>query len=156
MAKQSAGILLYRVPGRADSLQVLLVHPGGPYWARKDAGAWSISKGEYEANEEPLAAAKREFAEELGIPAEGTCVPLGEIAQAGGKHVTGFALEGDFDPERFRPGLFEMEWPPKSGRRQSFPEVDRVQWFGLAEARMKINPAQIAFLERLQELLRNG
>src|SRR5262245_38607753 len=104
-------------------LRLLLVHPGGPFWAKKDVGAWSIPKGEYEENEEPLAAAKREFAEELGSVPRGECQPLGEVRQRGGKIVTGFALEGDLDVGAIKPGQFEMEWPPHSGRIQSFPEI---------------------------------
>jgi predicted NUDIX family NTP pyrophosphohydrolase len=133
-------------------LRVLLVHPGGPFWKNRDDGAWSIPKGEYEADEEPLGAARREFEEELGVAPVGECRPLGDIRQKGGKIVSGFALEGDFDPDRLRSVSFEMEWPPKSGRRRSFPEVDRAQWFSLAEARRKILAAQAELLERLWEL----
>jgi predicted NUDIX family NTP pyrophosphohydrolase len=142
---------MYRCAGQA--LQVLLVHPGGPFWARRDAGAWSIPKGEYGADEDPLTAARREFAEELGIAPQGECHPLGEVKQKGGKIVTAFALEGDLDSGAIRPGSFEMEWPPNSGRRQSFPEVDRAAWFEVAEARSKILPAQAAFIDRLLALV---
>jgi predicted NUDIX family NTP pyrophosphohydrolase len=142
---------MYRCGGQA--LQVLLVHPGGPFWARRDAGAWSIPKGEYGADEDPLTAARREFAEELGIAPRGECHPLGEVKQKGGKIVTAFALEGDLDAGAIRPGSFEMEWPPNSGRRQSFPEVDRAAWFEVAEARSKILPAQAAFIDRLLALV---
>ena len=147
--KRSAGILMYRrVEGR---LEVLLVHPGGPFWAKKDAGAWSIPKGEYDGSEEPRACALRELEEELGTPApaDAQLTDLGEIRQKSGKVVTGYALEGDFDPAKLRSNTFEMEWPPRSGRRSEFPEVDRAEWFGLAEARERINPAQAAFLDRL-------
>jgi predicted NUDIX family NTP pyrophosphohydrolase len=142
---------LYRqVDGR---LQVLLAHPGGPFWARKDAGAWSIPKGEYGPEEQALEAARREFREELGIAPQGECQPLGEVTQKGGKIVTVFALEGDLDIDAIVPGTFEMEWPPKSGRRQSFPEVDRAAWFDIDEARSKIVSAQAEFLDRLAALV---
>jgi len=150
MAKTSAGILLWK--RERDAVHVLLVHPGGPFWKNKDADAWSIPKGEYAEGEQPLAAAKREFAEELGPLPSGAIVPLGEIKQRGGKLVTGFALQADFDCSTFKCNNFEMEWPPGSGRRQSFPEVDRTQWFSLEEARQKINPAQAEFLQRLREI----
>ncbi len=147
MPKRSAGLLLYRK--RDDRLEVLLVHPGGPFWAKKDDGAWSIPKGEYAEGEEPLAVARREFAEELGTPAiAGAFADLGEIVQAGGKRVRAFAAEGDFDVETFRSNTFEMEWPPRSGRMQSFPEVDRAEWFSLAEAQSKILVGQKPFLDR--------
>lgn len=142
---------MYRqVEGR---LQVLLAHPGGPFWARKDQGAWSIPKGEYGADEDALTAAKREFFEELGIALQGECRPLGEVKQKSGKIVTAFALAGDLDVGAVVPGTFEMEWPPKSGRRQSFPEVDRAAWFGAEEARRKIVPAQAAFIDRLLAII---
>jgi predicted NUDIX family NTP pyrophosphohydrolase len=152
MAKRSAGILLYRLAG--PRLEVLLVHPGGPFWAKKDLGAWSIPKGEYDEGEDPLAVARREYAEELGsaLPA-GECIALGEIVQPSLKAVTGFALEGDFDPATLKSNSFELEWPPKSGRKQSFPEVDRAAWFGVEEAREKILPGQAPFLDRLRERL---
>ena len=125
---------------------------GGPLWSRRDAGAWSIPKGEYDPDEEPLAAARREFEEELGIPPpEGPMLALDEIRQAGGKVVTAWALAGDLDPEQVTPGIFELEWPPRSGRRQRFPEVDRVAWFSLPEANERVVAAQRAFLERLRE-----
>ncbi|HEY3727317.1 MAG TPA: NUDIX domain-containing protein [Solirubrobacteraceae bacterium] len=148
---RSAGILLHRyVPG---GLQVLLVHPGGPIWARRDLGAWSIPKGEYEIEEDPRVAARREFEEELGSPLpEGETVDLGEIRQKSGKVVKAWAVAGDLDVDRVTSNEFELEWPPKSGRRQRFPEVDRAQWFGLEEAREKINPAQAALLDRLSEI----
>jgi predicted NUDIX family NTP pyrophosphohydrolase len=152
MAKQSAGMLLYRMAGGEP--EVLLVHPGGPFWAKKDAGAWSIPKGEYEAGEDPLACAAREFEEELGIapPAAGL-IELGTVRQAGGKLVTAWAVQGDFDPAGLRSNSFSMEWPPRSGEIREFPEVDRAQWFSLAEARERIVPAQAAFIDRLVESL---
>jgi predicted NUDIX family NTP pyrophosphohydrolase len=152
MAKQSAGILLYR--GRGPALRLLLVHPGGPFWAKKDLGAWSIPKGEYEEGENPLAVARREFEEELGSPAPaGATSELGELVQPSRKVITAFAVEGDFDAGMFTSNLFEMEWPPKSGRLQSFPEVDRAQWFPLEEAREKILPGQRPFIDRLLDRL---
>jgi len=132
-----------------DALRLLLVHPGGPFWAKKDDGAWSIPKGEYEAGEDPLAAAKREFAEELGSAPHGECHALGEVRQRGGKIVTAFALEGDLDVTTIKPGLFEMEWPPQSGRMQSFPEIDRAAWFSPDEARVKMLDSQREFIDRL-------
>ena len=143
--KQSAGILLRR----GD--EVLLVHPGGPFWAKKDAGAWSIPKGEYEAGDDPRACALREFEEELGtaLPADTELVELGSVKQKSGKVITAFAAEGDLDTETITSNTFEIEWPPRSGRMQAFPEVDRAAWFSLAEAREKLNPAQAEFLVRL-------
>jgi predicted NUDIX family NTP pyrophosphohydrolase len=138
------------------ALKVLLVHPGGPFWAGKDDGAWSIPKGEHDASEEPLAAALREFNEELGISLHGACRPLGEVKQKGGKIVTAFAIEGDLDVARIRSVTFEMEWPPRSGRRRSFPEVDRAQWFSADEARRKILPSQSDLIDRLEALLEDG
>jgi predicted NUDIX family NTP pyrophosphohydrolase len=152
VAERSAGILLYRE--RSGAPEVLLVHPGGPYWAKKDLGVWSIPKGEYEDGEEPLACALREFEEELGgAPPTDTPSDLGETRQAGGKLVRAWALEGDLDPARMRSNTFTLEWPPRSGAMREFPEVDRAEWFALAEARRRINPAQVVFLERLRELL---
>ena len=152
MAKRSAGILLFR--GRGAELRLLLVHPGGPFWAKKDLGAWSIPKGEYEEGEVPLAVARREFEEELGEPAPaGDAIELGELVQPSRKVITAFAIEGDFDPSGLKSNLFELEWPPKSGRLQSFPEVDRAQWFTLDEAREKILPGQRPFIDRLLERL---
>ncbi len=147
----SAGILLYRQCG--GSLEVLLVHPGGPLWARRDLGAWSIPKGQYvEGEEEPLAAARREFAEELGSPPPGAeAFDLGEIRQKGGKRVRAWAIAGDLDPEHVHSNTFATEWPPRSGQMREFPEVDRAEWFGLPEARERINAAQAAFLDRLSE-----
>jgi predicted NUDIX family NTP pyrophosphohydrolase len=147
MPKRSAGILLYR--RRAGGLELLLVHPGGPFWAKKDAGAWSIPKGEYAQGEDPLAAARREFEEETGMRVACDFLPLGELVSPGRKIVTAFALEGDFDPATLRSNTFELEWPPKSGRMQSFPEVDRAQWFAPDEARRKILAGQSEFIDRL-------
>ena len=149
-SKKSAGLLLYRRSG--GRLEVLLVHPGGPYWRRRDVGAWSIPKGEIEPGEDPLQAAQREFEEELGSPINGEFVKLNPIRQASGKWVHAWALEADFDTTSFKPGTFSMEWPPKSSRRQEFPEVDRAEWFTLDDARRKINPAQIALLDQLSSL----
>ena len=152
MAKLSAGILIYR--GSPPRLELLLVHPGGPFWARKDLGAWSIPKGEYAQGEDPLAVAKREFAEELGsLPPQGEFVSLGELVQPSRKIVTAFALEGEFDPATLQSNRFELEWPRGSGRKQSFPEVDRAAWFALAKAREKIQPGQAPFIDRLLERL---
>jgi predicted NUDIX family NTP pyrophosphohydrolase len=146
--KQSAGILLYRSP---PAREVLLVHPGGPFWAKKDAGAWSIPKGEYEEGDDPRAAALREFEEELGsaLPAGTELVELGTVKLKSGKRITAFAAEGDLDAETISSNTFEMEWPPRSGRMQAFPEVDRAGWFSIEEAREKLNPAQAEFLVRL-------
>jgi predicted NUDIX family NTP pyrophosphohydrolase len=151
--KQSAGLLLYRL---RPELEVLLVHPGGPFWARKDLGAWSIPKGEYAEGEDPAATALREFAEETGVPCTGALQELGTTRQAGGKHVTAFALAGDLDPDRIKSNSFEMEWPPHSGRRQSFPEIDRAAWFDVPSAREKILAGQVIFLDRLAERIRQG
>ncbi|HEX6831350.1 MAG TPA: NUDIX domain-containing protein [Methyloceanibacter sp.] len=152
MAKRSAGILLFR--GRGAQLRLLLVHPGGPFWAKKDLGAWSIPKGEHEEGDVPLAVALREFQEELGEPAPaGDAIELGELVQPSRKRIVAFAIEGDFDPSRLKSNLFEMEWPPKSGRLQSFPEVDRAAWFTLDEACEKILPGQRPFIDRLLERL---
>jgi len=149
--KRSSGLLMYRY--RDKTLEVFLVHPGGPFWARKDLGAWSIPKGEYRADEDPLAAARREFREETGLTAEGPFRELTEIRQKGGKHVQAYALEGDADPEAIRSNTFTMEWPPRSGERQAFPEVDRAGWFGLEEARRKILAGQQPLLDELEDLL---
>jgi predicted NUDIX family NTP pyrophosphohydrolase len=152
VARLSAGLLLYRRRGR--EIEVLLAHMGGPFWSRKDAGAWSLPKGEYEGDEEPLAAARREFAEELGLPAPaGRALDLGTIKQAGGKVVQVWALEGDLDTDAVRSNSFELEWPRGSGTVQSFPEVDRAAWFDLQIARVKLVKGQVGFLERLSGLL---
>ena len=145
MAATSAGILLHR-----HREEVLLVHPGGPFWRNKDAGAWSIPKGEIEDGEDPRERALTEFAEETGTDLAGAeLVPLGEVKQKGGKTVIAFAAEGDLDAGAIVSNTFEMEWPPRSGRRESFPEVDRAAWFDLEQAAAHINPAQALFLERL-------
>jgi predicted NUDIX family NTP pyrophosphohydrolase len=151
-SRQSAGILLHR--GRGDGLEVLLVHPGGPAWARRDVGAWSIPKGEYADGEDPLAASRREFEEELGTPPpDAEADDLGEIRQRSGKRVRAWALAGDLDVSRVVSNTFEFEWPPRSGKMIEIPEVDRAEWFGLDAARGKINPGQVPLLERLAELL---
>jgi predicted NUDIX family NTP pyrophosphohydrolase len=150
--RTSAGVLLFRHAG--EDLQVLLVHPGGPFWTKRDLGAWSIPKGECDAGEDPRAAAWREFGEELGTPVpDGEALELGEIRQKAGKIVLAWAVAADLDPDQIASNTFEMEWPPRSGRTQSFPEVDRAGWFGLAEARERINPAQAALLDRLRAAL---
>lgn len=147
MPKTSAGILLYR-PGPAG-LEVLLVHPGGPFWKNKDLESWSIPKGEVEPGEDLLAAARREFAEELGLPCPESAVELVPIQQKGGKTVHAWAVAGDLDPAAIVGGTFEMEWPPRSGRKQEFPEVDRAEFFSIEEARRKILPAQMPLVEEL-------
>ena len=148
--KRSAGILLHR--RRDGEHEVLLVHPGGPFWAKKDAGAWSIPKGEYEGGEDARTCALREFAEELGSPPpDGELVDLGEIRQRSGKVVTAWALAGDADADAIQSNTFTMEWPPRSGQMREFPEVDRAAWFALAEARERILPAQAPLLDRLAE-----
>jgi len=147
MRKQSAGLLLYR--RAAGTIEVFLVHPGGPFWAKKDAGAWSIPKGEYGTQEDPLAAARREFQEETGFPVDGAFVALGEVKQPGGKIVSAWALEHDLDSTQIRSNTFELEWPPKSGKLREFPEVDRGAWFELQEAQGKILKGQLELLVRL-------
>jgi predicted NUDIX family NTP pyrophosphohydrolase len=142
--KRSAGVLLRRADGH-----VLLVHPGGPFWARKDAGAWSIPKGEHSDDEEPEACARREFLEELGAAAPASLVDLGTVRQKNRKEVRAFYGEGDLDVAAIVSNTFEMEWPPRSGKRAEFPEIDRAEWFPVAEAREKLNPAQAEFLDRL-------
>lgn len=152
-AKRSAGILLYRLSGGVP--EVLLVHPGGPFWARRDAGAWSVPKGEYEDGDDPLASALREFEEETGAALEsGELVELGDVKQKSGKVVRAWAAEGDLDPDAVHSNTFTMEWPPRSGRMAEFPEIDRAGWFGIDDAREKLNPAQAEFLDRLLGLLR--
>ncbi len=148
--KHSAGLLLFR---RTDhGPEVLLGHMGGPFFARRDAGAWTVPKGEYDPDEPAWDAARREFEEELGLPPpDGEAVPLGEVRQTGGKVVTAWAIEADLDPATVTPGTFLMEWPPKSGQTREFPEIDRVEWFDLDRARSVIVKAQAAFLDRLAE-----
>jgi predicted NUDIX family NTP pyrophosphohydrolase len=151
MARTSAGVLLYR---RRDGVpEVFLVHPGGPFWAKKDEGAWSIPKGEFDPSEDALTAAKREFEEETGLVVEGEFRALKPIRQAGGKLVHAFALEGDLDPKAIHSNTFEMEWPPRSGRRQAFPEVDRAAWFPLDVAREKIHKGQVGLLDALERMV---
>lgn len=150
MPAHSAGILMYR-RRRGGALEVLLAHPGGPFWRRRDAGAWSIPKGEVSPLESPETTALREFREELGIEPQGRLESLGTIRQKAGKYVDAFALEGDFEPERLSSNTFEVEWPPKSGRRAKFPEVDRVEWFDLERAREKMLAGQVEFLDMLVE-----
>jgi len=152
--KRSAGLLMYR--GSPANLMVLLVHPGGPFWRAKDLGAWSIPKGEYAPGEEPLAVARRELAEETGSRPRGDFHALGEVAQSGGKRVSAWAVAGDFDPARLVSNRFELEWPPRSGRKRSFPEVDRAEWFALAQAREKILAGQRPFIDRLEKLLQDS
>jgi predicted NUDIX family NTP pyrophosphohydrolase len=154
MAKRSAGILLYR--GAHGAREVLLVHPGGPFWARKDAGAWSIPKGEHDDGEDPRACALREFEEETGAPlSPAELVELGSVKQKGGKTVSAWAAEGDLDAGSVHSNTFTMEWPPRSGRTAEFPEIDRAEWFGIEDAREKLVPAQTEFLDRLAEWLRS-
>jgi predicted NUDIX family NTP pyrophosphohydrolase len=145
----SAGLLLYRT--REGTREVLLAHPGGPFWARRDDGAWSIPKGEVDEGEDPYAAARREFAEELGaMPPDGEPLSLGEVRLKSRKRVVAWALEGDFEPSQLVSMTFEMEWPPRSGRKETFPEVDRAAWFDLETARVKLNPGQAPLLDALE------
>lgn len=150
MPSKSAGIIAYR---KHRTIEVLLVHPGGPFWRNKDLGAWSIPKGEYADGEDAEIAARREFDEELGLALSVPLTALGEVRQRGGKLVTAFAAELDVDVRRIRSNTFEMEWPPRSGKRQAFPEVDRAEWFGLDAARKKINAGQRPLLDRLEQLI---
>ena len=147
MARKSAGILMFR--RRKSGAEFFLVHPGGPFWQRKDMGCWSIPKGEYSEEEDALQAAKREFQEETGIRPEGEFISLGEIKQPSGKVITTWALEGDCSAEEIRSNTFSLEWPPKSGKTQEFPEVDRAAWFSFGDARRRISRGQAGFLERL-------
>jgi predicted NUDIX family NTP pyrophosphohydrolase len=150
MPKRSAGLLLFRNP---NQLEIFLVHPGGPFWARKDDGAWSLPKGEYSADEDALTAARREFQEETGFSAGGDFLPLGELRQPGGKIVTAWALEKDVDIALVKSNMFSLEWPPKSGNTREFPEIDRAAWFPVSQARRKLLKGQVAFLDRLEKKL---
>lgn len=150
MAARSAGVLLYRLE---PELEVLLVHPGGPYWKRRDRGAWQIPKGGIDPDEAPEEAARREAAEEIGLDVQGELRPLGEIRQAGGKWVTAFAAMAEFDPAALTSNVFEMEWPPRSGKTATFPEVDAARWLTIAEAREIMLESQLPFLDRLLEML---
>ncbi len=154
MAKKSAGILLYR--RREGRLEVLLVHPGGPFFAKKDLGCWSIPKGEFEEGEEPLEAARREFEEEIGLRPSGPFLALEPLKQRSGKTVWAFAAEGDCDASAIRSNTFSLEWPPRSGKIEAFPEVDRAAWFELEEARKRIAPGQAAFLDALARAVEAG
>jgi predicted NUDIX family NTP pyrophosphohydrolase len=147
MPRTSAGLLLFRQ--RAGELEVLLVHPGGPFWAKKDDGAWSIPKGEIDEGEDPLAAAKREVAEELGVAPDGYFIPLAPVRQPGGKIVQAWAIEADIDAAAIISNTFQMEWPPRSGRQQTFPEVDRAAWFTISAAHSKISRGQLPLLDAL-------
>lgn len=152
MAKLSSGLLLYRFIG--DEIQVLIAHPGGPIWSRRDLGAWSLPKGAIDAGEDALAAARREFEEETGHrPPDGVAIELGSVRMRSGKVVHGFAMEGDLDPSQLRSMRVDVEWPPKTGRLINVPEIDRVLWAGPAEARRRLNPAQAGFVDRLLEAL---
>jgi len=151
MPKKSAALLPFRDNG--DTVEVFLVHPGGPYWAGKDNGAWSLAKGECEDSEEPLAAARREFTEETGFIATGEFLPLGSVRQKSGKVVTAWAFRGDFDAAQLRSNAFSMEWPPRSGKMQSFPEIDRGAWLSIHDANAKLIEGQRPFLSRLRDLL---
>jgi predicted NUDIX family NTP pyrophosphohydrolase len=152
MPERSAGILVFR--RKASGIQVFLAHMGGPFWARKDDGAWTIPKGLYDGDEDPLAAAKREFEEETGITIDGSFLELGTFKQASGKIISAWAVEGDFDAASIKSNVFELEWPPKSGKRQLFPEIDRGAWFDLATARQKIVKGQVPVLDAL--VIRHG
>jgi len=151
MKKQSAGILLYRT--KNNCLELLLVHPGGPFWANKDEGAWTIPKGEFMEGENPLNAAKREFKEETGMELAGDFIELTPIRQKSGKLVHAWALRGDIDTKKIVSNTFELEWPPKSGRMQSFPEIDGAEWFGIEKAKIKINERQARLIEQLTVVL---
>ena len=154
MTKLSAGLLMFR---RRPALELFLVHPGGPFFRSKDEGAWSIPKGEVEEGAEPLHTALREFSEETGTaPPDGELVPLGEIRQKGGKRVVAWAVEGDLEPSTLKSNTFEIEWPPRSGRRERFPEVDRADFFSPELARRKLNPAQAELVDRLERKLEGG
>ena len=148
--KSSAGLLLYR---RCGELEVLLVHPGGPFWAKKDAGSWSVPKGEFVEGEDPLQAARREFTEETGFTVDGDFRRLEPVKQSGGKIIHAWAIEADCDAAQARSNLFSLEWPPRSGRMQRFPEVDRAEWFSVDEARRRMIKGQVGLLEQLLSIL---
>lgn len=150
MSKKSAGILLFR--DVSGGVEVFLVHPGGPFWAKKDDGSWSIPKGEFTDDEDPLAAARREFEEETGLAVEGDFIPLKPVKQPSGKTVFAWAMKGDFDPAALKSNTFSIEWPPRSGRLQEFPEIDRAAWFSIESAARKILKGQMDFLHQLEEL----
>ena len=154
MPRKSAGILLYRF--QKDGVEVFLVHPGGPFWVNKDNGSWSIPKGEYNDDEDALEAAQREFQEETGLSIQGNFIELGEVRQPSGKRVMVWALENDQEVEDIRSNTFQLEWPPKSGKMQEFPEVDRGGWFSIPEARQKILKGQIPFLDKLEEKIKTA
>jgi predicted NUDIX family NTP pyrophosphohydrolase len=151
VTKHSAGLLMYRF--REEVLEVFLVHPGGPFWAKKDLGAWSLPKGEFDPEEDALAAARREFFEETGFPAEGEFIPLTPLKQPGGKMISAWAFEGGCDPGAVQSNTFTLEWPPRSGKHQEFPEIDRAGWFTLEDAKVKIIKGQAGFLEELSKIL---
>ena len=153
MAKKSAGIVLYRY--RDSTLEIFLVHPGGPFWKNKDSGAWSIPKGEFDLREDPLQAASREFHEETGCSVDGSFIALGPVRQAGGKIVHAWAVEGDCEAESISSNSFTIEWPPRSRQRKEFPEVDRAGWFSLQLAREKILKGQLMLLDKLQRILKD-
>jgi predicted NUDIX family NTP pyrophosphohydrolase len=154
MPRKSAGILLYRF--QKDGVEVFLVHPGGPFWVNKDKGSWSVPKGEYNDDEDALKAAQREFQEETGLSIQGNFIELGEVRQPSGKRVMVWALENDQDVENIRSNTFQLEWPPKSGKMQEFPEVDRGGWFSIPEARQKILKGQFPFLDKLEEKIKTA
>lgn len=154
MPRKSAGILLFR--RTSGYCELFLVHMGGPFWAKKDEGAWSIPKGEFGDDEDPLEAARREFGEETGFPATGEAFPLGQVRQSGGKIVHAWAMEGDIDPSRVKSNTFAVEWPPKSGNRRRYPEVDRAEWFTVEAARRKILHGQSELIDRLEKMLENS
>ncbi len=151
MAKKSAGLVMYRK--RNGEIEALLVHPGGPIWAKKDVGVWSIPKGEIDSGKDALTTAQREFEEETGMQPQGEFLPLGTIKQKSGKLVRAWAFEGDCDPASIKSNTFQIEWPPHSGKKQEYPEVDRAEFFGLVEARRKINPAQAPLLDELERIV---
>jgi predicted NUDIX family NTP pyrophosphohydrolase len=152
--KESAGIVLYRY--RDSRLEIFLVHPGGPFWKNKDSGAWSIPKGEFDKDEDPLEAARREFHEETGCSVDGSFIALSPVRQAGGKLVHAWAVEGDCEAESIKSNSFTLEWPPRSGQRKEFPEVDRAGWFSLELARKKILKGQLMLLDELQRILKDA